>query len=480
MAFSNTPQYSTYQQKQIPFYYEPQLRDGLTIKDQRFYNCFPESYKTPNTDQKSYYLRKRFGLRSVKLTGTGLAEIRNAFSFDGVLYFVAGNTLYKYDGVTQTTIFSGLAGTTGHVGLKAYNYPFDETNYILVADGVNLYNYNLNTLIFSVNPPGFPTPHSTYFDVMDGYILMVKAGTADIYNSQLTDWSQPWDFITAEMYPDRLLGLQRYNNYIMAVGLDSTEMFYDAAIEDGSPFQRNDSAIATIGCLSMGSCVQTDRRYIWLGDTNEGDLSVWAMEDFKPVEIASPAVKESISANSASLGAVPAYTCRVQGHQFYVLCLDTITWIYDLNEKVWHQWVYGTELVWPCRFGGEIAGGQFLGVTLGEIFHYDPNHYHDSASLPLTVEWQTEPVTFDTMNRKFLNRLTIVGDHGSSPLLLNVKWSDDNYETFSSGRVIDMSKPRPALVNMGYFRRRAFKFTTTSDVPMRLEGMELNYNVGVN
>ncbi len=474
MAFSNSPQYSTYQQKSVPFYAEPLLRNGTTTKDQRFYNCFVESYRTPNTDTRTFYVRKRFGTQLLLNTSPG--EIRGFLSYENIIYWVAGNTLYTYDGVNETAL--GVLGTsTGPVGMKAYFYNGTDQNYILVADGTTLYNYNIDVPGFSANPAGYPTPHSPYIEVMDGYILMVKSGSSDMYNSQLSDWSLTWDFLSAEMYPDKLLGLQRFNNYIMAIGTETMEMFYDAANEDGSPFSRNDSVIATIGCRAVGSAIQTDRKFMWLGSTQEGDASVWSMEEFKPVEIATADVKMALS-RETNLENTIAYVARIQGHQFYIMRLENSTWMYDVYEKIWTQltWLGGN---WPFLYGGEYTPGRFYALKEGTLVWLNDHTYTDFGA-PIDCTWQTEGMTFDTMNRKFLNRMTIVGDQTDDPSTLLIQWSDTDFKTFNTGRSVNLNAFRPALVNLGYFRKRAFKFTMTSNTPMRLESMELNYNVGVN
>lgn len=474
MAFSNSPQYSTYQQKTVPFYMEPLLRSGTTLKDQRFYNCFPESFKTPATDQKTYYIRKRFGLQSIATFAAG--EIRGSVTHEGILYWVAGANVFKCDATGFPINIGTLGTTTGAVGMRPFYYNGDDVTYILIADGTTLYQYDTASLAFAVSAAAYPTPHVPFFEVMDGYILMVKKDTSDMYNSQLTDWTQPWDFLSAEMYPDVLIGLQRYNNYIMAVGSESMEMFYNAAIEDGSPFARNDSVIATIGCRSINTALQTDRKFMWLGTTQEGDMSVWSMDEFKPVEIATPAVKMAIS-QEAFLAQARATIVRVQGHQFYVLCLNASTWAYDVMEKVWHQWTHNSNGTWPCIYGGEVFAGRYYGLANGRILWYNPEAYTDQDGIFIHMHWQTEPMTFDTMNRKFLHRMTLIGDAGAQ---ISVQWSDDDYTTWSVPRVINTSAARPSIVNLGYFRRRAFHFETTAATPVRLEGMELVYNSGVN
>jgi len=69
----------------------------------------------------------------------------------------------------------------------------------------------------------FPSPHVPAPVFMDGFLFLAKAGTQDVYNSNLDDplnWT-PGDFFTAEMYPDRIVSLSKNNNYLYAIGTNS-------------------------------------------------------------------------------------------------------------------------------------------------------------------------------------------------------------------------------------------------------------------
>ncbi len=84
---------------------------------------------------------------------------------------------------------------------------------------------------------------------------------------------------------------------------------------------------------------------------------------------------------------------------------------------------------------------------------------------------------FDTMHEKFMSRLLVVGDRylGSS---LNISWTDDDYQTFSTPRAVDMSLERPVLHRLGRFLQRAFKMVFTQNAPLRVEHFEVDFNIG--
>jgi len=56
--------------------------------------------------------------------------------------------------------------------------------------------------------------------------------------------------------------------------------------------------------------------------------------------------------------------------------------------------------------------------------------------------------------------------------------SDDDYQTWSNFREVDLSKNRPMLTNCGTFRRRAYHFRHQSNTPLRIQAVELMIDLG--
>lgn len=473
MAYSNAPQYNSYQQKQLSFFAQPNPRSGTTLKDQEFYNVFGESWPTKITNDVLIYLRKRPGLATTGVTYAA-GEVRGVYEYLDHHYFAANNKVYEYFNNVLTERYT-LPNNTGPVGFTFFETATEDL--IVFSDGITLYRMVFNTGVVTTVAAGYPTPHQPFLQTIDGMLLMSRTGTAEIYNSDIEALTG-WDFTVAEMYPDHIVCLSRYNNYLVAMGTASMELYYNAALTSGSPFVRNESAVATIGSVSPRTALQTDRRFFWLATTSEGEYTVWMMEDFKSEEIATPFVKEQLNADAANISRVYGYSLRTKGHQFYVLRTSTQCWVYDTRERLWHQWTYNNGL-WPGTHALDSNDGFVYIFTNGTLYKLDPTSYTD-AGTTITCSWTTNLLDFDTMNRKFLNRLTMIGNIPAAGSTLQVSWTDDDYTTYNTARSIDLSKPRPALVNMGYFRRRAFKFTYTDPYDLRLDGFELNYNVGVN
>ena len=329
----------------------------------------------------------------------------------------------------------------------------------------------------------FPTPHVPIPIFIDAYLFIAKQGTADIYNSNLDNpalWT-PGDYISAEMYPDIVVALSKNNNYIYAVGSSSVEYLYDVANATGSPLGRHDSAVQQFGTAARDSVIQTEVEVIMIGETNNGGHTVWTIDGFKATEIGIPAVKSALLQEGANLPNAQAFCIRVSGQKCYVICLTNRTLVYSFDTKMWHEW--GTSGgAFLCSHGTDGPNGSayMLDKTNGNIYTMDETLFTD-AGTAINCVFTSAKLDFDTINRKFMYRLSIIGDvpdSSGADIAVSVQWSDDDYKTFSSARTLNFNADLPKIDQLGQFRRRAFKLTYSLPHLLRLEGLEVDINKG--
>ena len=61
---------------------------------------------------------------------------------------------------------------------------------------------------------------------------------------------------------------------------------------------------------------------------------------------------------------------------------------------------------------------------------------------------------------------------------MKIRHTDDDYQTWSNYRTVDLSKPRAQLYQSGAARRRAWEFLITDPVPVRLDAAEVDFEIG--
>ncbi len=102
---------------------------------------------------------------------------------------------------------------------------------------------------------------------------------------------------------------------------------------------------------------------------------------------------------------------------------------------------------------------------------------HEDPDGPIKVLWTSIPVDMENTYRKWFQSLTFVGDEQTTQSDLTVKYSDDDYKTWSNGWIINL-QDRAYIKRLGSARRRAFKLEHEANTPFRMEALELVYSQG--
>ena len=502
MAFTKNPIQSTYDTKRIPFIIAPHQRTGYSNStDSSLVNIMVEAIEAPtaaNSGVKKIVIKPRPGLTQAYSVGAGTGR--------GMYYWVLNGTGYNFAVVGSGVYVNGvinqtLTTSTGECGFTEYINDVG-TKQLVLLDGTKGYIWSDPTIApTAITDVNFPTPHVPQPCFMDGYLFVAKANTADVYNSNLNDpftWTAG-EFMSAEMYPDIIIGLVRNNNYINAIGTNSVEFLYDAANATGSPLGRHDGVVLQFGCAASGTIVGTEKEVIFVGATGNGGSTVWLIDGYKPTDISTPMVKTTLRAEGTNLSNAVAHCVRVSGQKLYILCLTSRTLVYSFDTSLWHEWNSGvngeTPFVGTHSSDGPSEQPYVLGKTNGIIYIMNERYGYDNGTA-FQCKIVTDKLDFDSMDRKFASRLTIVGDIPIinqiifGPTITNVystmtiDWSDDDYNSWSTPRTLNLIPDLPSIFQLGSFRRRAFRFLWSSsnyaafNSPMRLEGFEIDINKG--
>jgi translation initiation factor 1 (eIF-1/SUI1) len=479
MPYSKTPVIQTYETKRVNFISNPQQRSSDPNKDFRLVNMMTEVINTPVGDNKKYYIKSRPGLSQAYTTQTGAGRGLYYWTYGGNSYCMAvvGNKVYA-NGVSVLT----LSTSTGEVGFTEFLTSTNASKLILL-DGTNGYVFTAYNSATQITNANFPTPHVPSPIFLDNYLFVAKANTADIYNSNLDDpltWTSG-NYISAQMYPDTIKALSKNNNFLYAVGTSSVEYFFDNANASGSPLSRQPTAVQQFGTVSGGSVVQTDKEVILVGETNDGGHTVWTIDGFKENEIGIPAIKSALAAEGSNINTCKGYEIRVSGQKLYVLCLTLRTFIYSFTTKMWSEWQSGSSIfIGIDGSDGPNGSAYILDSTNGKIYLMDETYFTDNGTA-FTCSVTTAKLDFDTINRKFMGRLAIIGDVPDSSgvdINVSVQWSDDDYKTWSTARTLKFTADLPAIWQLGQFRRRAFKLSYSLPRLFRIEMIEVDINKG--
>ena len=498
MAFSQAPQFNTYQQKEVTFDGGVLFRSGDTSinRDIQIVNMYYDRISQENKTRE-VRLRKRPGLTdsSYSLTKSAASDVVRGSFYDvdqNAFYWAVGNKLYavKPDVGTTVRTVATLNTSSGYVGFCSF-LKADDTRYVLASDGTDLWVDNFAaTSCARVTDAQMPTPHQPYPVYLNGYVFLIEASSGNIWNSDNDDptaWTAG-SYITAEISSDYALRMIKAKNYLVVLGYNSAEYFWDAGNASGSPLSRNDSPVRGVGYIT-GLATIGDITY-FVGQDEKKNLGVYMLNSFKIDKVSNSVVDRTLETYSSTSNAKGNVTLNkdgfgvsVDGHTFYVLVTDQTTWVYDVDDKFWYEWESSDglglkfEAVWGMYNGGVYAAIK----NKTSISILSPSIYQDFGS-NFTCRYVTEPLDFDTFNWKTANRLVLGCSRHLNTGTSNatISWSDDDWASTTGSRSVNVFSISPMVHRLGKFRVRSIKVEYAANYPFWVKKLTLNINIGTH
>ena len=453
------------QDKRIPLIVMPENRDTSTSKDAKLVNCYMEA------KGKTVYVYKRAG--TLAAFSHGASAGMGCYNWKGDVYSIFGGYLYKGNG----GYIGSVMDTTG--GVYSFNQSLGPTNYMVMQNGVNGYTYDGTTLaqIADADYPVASVKGISYLD-QTTYVMTAKAAIQGSAIANPTSWD-PLNVLTAQIEPDGGIAIAKQLVYVVAFKQWSTELFYDAANATGSPLATVQGAKVNYGCLSADTVQDIDGKLFWVATNRNSSPQVLMMEKVS-AEVISDHPMDRLLTNAKTSDTFYSFSFKDAGHQFYVLTDKTlnITMVYDVAEKVWSQWTDASGNYLPFVSSTFDASGNRLWQheSDGHMYYASKSYLTDNGTI-ITADIYTPNFDGGTSKRKHLNRLFFVGDQVTGSIL-QVRVSDDDYQTWTNFRSVDLGVKRPYLDRCGSFYKRAFHLRHAKATAFRLSAMEHQIELG--
>jgi hypothetical protein len=329
--------------------------------------------------------------------------------------------------------------------------------------------------------PNNPVPGLVY---LDGYVFAMDS-EGQIWQSD-NENPAAWgalNFTSAKSEADKGMALARHLNYIVAFKQWTADFFFDAGNATGSVLSINQSAHMEIGCADGNSIQNPEQTLVWMGNVVEGGRAIYMLSGLTPTKISTKAVETFL--NASDLSGTYSWLYKIAGHTLYGLVLtdQNVTLVYDLTENEWHVWttskdfIGGGEDYFECSFVTQFPfnSGAFyvLDAVNGLVFTLSPTNYVDPFG-PIRMRIVTDRMDFQTFAFKVGSALTIFGDQIND--VMQVRHTEDDYNTWSQYRNVNLNLQKPCLYQLGRFRRRAYEFLYSGNNPLRLEKVDFNLN----
>lgn len=522
MAYTSAPETQTHSTQRVPLVHDLILKPGGAS----FSN--PVS-GTQNVviykDENELYGETRLPIRATRVTSAGTTHVmRGLYVWEksvGTTYFFAVTTDGATSSVWTATSVNGPWAAVNTITNASTPVRFAEfissaaVKSLVMVTGTEGYVFTSNAAGTQIVDVDFPNPHVPFPVFLDGYLFLAKADTGDIYNSDLdnpTAWTAG-NYISAEMYPDNIQALVKVNNYLLAVGTQSCEYFYDAANATGSPMARQEGAVLPFGTLYPNSIAASKNTVVMLANNNDGDMVFKAIEDFKHQEIPARAVLSvlttMIGAGYVSPSTVRGYFLRQNGELMYVFNMRQSdaagfkTPVFFFQSRTWGLFIYnqpsGNNYPFPVYFSapqtsgstgtyiaGHLVGRPFVGLFTSVDGAVDSI---GEGNAEIYEELTTPSQDFGTLNRKFLSRIGIYynafdGIPGNAPSL---SYGENNRSALHSPRQFQdtwftetaaPNAPYPFLTQLGSFRSRWFQVYNQQAIRRIWRWLECDINKG--
>ena len=454
--------------KRWPMAVMPDNRDLTTAKDSKLINCFVES----GLQKGDYHVYRRAGTLVQSQPSGGAANGYGVYNWKGDVYSIFGATIYK----NGTSI--GSVDTTN--GVYAFNQSLGTPTRMIIGNGVKGYTYD-GTTFATISGTNWPTSFVKGFSYLDQTTYVMTAAAAiqgcDIGNSG--SWTNALNVITAQIEPDGGVALSKQLVYVVALKQWSTEVFYDAANATGSPLSTVQGAKVAYGCLDANSVQSIDDDLIWLSTTRSAVPQVVMLSGLKCEPVSTKAIDRLLL--GANFTTVYSFSFKDRGHKFYVLTLKSsnLTLVYDLTEKMWSQWADGNGNYLPIVASTYDANNKIIWQheSNGKLYYASSSYNTDDGSL-IGVDIYTPNWDGGSPKIKALNRMFFKCDQAKGSIL-QVRKSDDDYQTWSNFRSVDLSVRRPYLDRCGSFYKRSLHLRHRCNTPFRIASVDLEVDLGV-
>jgi hypothetical protein len=339
--------------------------------------------------------------------------------------------------------------------------------------------------------PNFPQTHVKGWAYLDGTLYVMDAnsniyGTSTLAYGAIGGLDDPrvWDplnVIVARTGHGGGVALAKHLSYVVALKGHNTEYFYDAANPLGSPLAPVQGAFSNHGCASADSVQDLQETVMWVTATQLGGPQVALLRDLAITIVSTPSIERLLRA--ADFTSVASWSLEHYGHKFYGVTIknSNITLVYDLDQNLWYQWTDSEGDYWKIvsHTSGTLQQPSFVQhETNGKLYLAAADYIYptDDGTL-IPVDIYTPNFDGEVDRRKTLSAMHFVVDQKTGSKLY-VRVSDDDYQTWTNFREVNLGLKHPVLINCGTFIRRAWHFFHKANTPMRLKAVALQIDLG--
>lgn len=329
---------------------------------------------------------------------------------------------------------------------------------------------------------GFPNQTVPGFVYLNGFTYVMDI-TGTIWETATQNQVANWGalaFIQAATDSDIAVQLARQLIYVIALKQWTTQFFYDAGNPTGSSLSPVPGAQFSFGCLSSDTFQDIDGVLFWATQSKVGTSRIVMVNNLNPEFVSTPSVERQLDLGPGAQFYSFAY--QHSGHQWYgITNLTTnVTMVFDVGQKLWYLWTDFQGNFYPVIGRASTMFGKEwnqIGAT-GAIYVLDSDYVfpNDMGNI-VPVDIYTPNFDGGIDRVKTLSQMRFNADQTPGSML-QVRFSDNDYQTFNNFRQVDLSKTRPYLNDEGSFYRRAYHIRHYANTALRIRSVDLQLDIG--
>lgn len=516
MAFTKAPTQDTHNVQRVPIQSSPIVVTSTSTTNpvpitSYYINCFPLKESQWGTDPVRA-VHKREGNTSTVLTGTvtntGFRCSTSVQAYSSYLnYVVKHDSLYAVNPILDTVSLITTSQSTLSLG-SGTNF-IDSANarrigWLEAYSSGNTYLVTCledGTSVTSTDLVSLTVTGSKGLVFIDGYLFAANNAGNRIYNSAAggvyTTWNST-DFLDAEQYADPVQYIAKHKNYLVAFGSASIEFFYGAAIEVGSPLARQESYSTRVGLVTtpaVGSfyglpVVNVEDDLYFLGKSEQNNISLYRIRDFKVEEIDSQYVQNALNQQGGSsyrglrvqvINNNPCIDVMSPGGLMYLI-RENDWWICAGNDYPTYLTLLGQPFISYFTASGTPPKSYVLAESGGIVTKWTPDQNYTTT---VQADYYTEVIDFGINRWKHLARIDAIGDYNTNQLSLFYNPTPNYAGTFNTitptavqASVIGYNN-NISWYQLGASRRFILQFRMNGTTPGIHRGFDVEYNMGV-
>ena len=304
-------------------------------------------------------------------------------------------------------------------------------------------------------------------DWLDGYFVLISED-GFMYNTGLNNPRSidALDFASAEANPDKNVGVENLNRRLYIFGAVTIENWVNVG-GSNFPFERNNSFLFNVGCISKASIAKNDEVIFWVGN----DGIVYVLEGGNYKSVSNTAIAAHLQ--ESDMTKCRAFTYIEENTRFYSLTLvyedgNEKNFTLDTSMGTWHERTE-TSISVALKFGrrpaliGQVRDGAVLRqMSYGSL----PQLRRQMINVLPIFQLSLHTTTIRNFQIRFDQRGRF--DDGGQ---VSLCYSDDDKKTFTAveGRTYPIGEGRIRWNSLGTMRDgRHFKVSINTNRPTTL------------